>query len=106
MAELAKPWELLDLRDGESTAFRVERYERGEITITARHDGSQKTLPAMRVYVPAGDKPTGVAYWDITSLTLQAQLQPYLDNPNTRGRRFMVTAHGVRPVKRYSLLVT
>lgn len=103
MSLLAKPWELLDLMDGQAVTFGVLRYELGELTIVARHDGQEKTIPTMRVYVRPGDKSHGLAYWDITSLTLQAQLRPFLDSPATKGMRFTVTARGVRPAKRFQL---
>ena len=105
MSELKKPWELLDISDGYSLTFHVLRYELGTVEVTRRYDGATITIPTTRLFVAPGDKSHGLPYWDVTSLTLQAQLKPWLDNPSTRGRTFTVRAQGVRPQKRFALEV-
>lgn len=103
MALLGGPYEILDLADGEAVTIAVERYEAGEAPITDLTTNQRKVVPALRLHLKPGYKKFGPAYWDTTSLTLQAQLRPWLDNPSTRGHKMIITAMGVRPSKRFRL---
>jgi len=105
MATLPEPYELMDLQDKEAVTFRVTRYEEGEIPIKTTEEPGGKIVHACRVHVPREDKPIGLPYYDITSKTLCVQIEPFLRDPVQRARRFTVTAHGVRPRKRFSLEV-
>lgn len=105
MATLPGPYELMDLQDKERVSFRVVRFEEGEITIKTDQEPGGKVVQACRVHVPREDKPAGLPYYDITSKTLCADILPFLKDPVQMRRRFTVTAHGVRPRKRYALEV-
>lgn len=98
--------EILDLQDRESRTFRVVRFEQGEGKIKTDEAPDGKLVEICRVHVPLEDKLTGPPYWDITSKTLCAQILPLLKDPVQVKRRFTVTAHGVRPRKRFSLEVS
>lgn len=106
MATLPEPYELLDLQDKELRTFRVVGYEEDEIPIKTQDEPKGKVVHACRVHVPRDDKVTGLPYYDITSKTLCAQILPFLRDPVQRARRFTVTAHGVRPRKRFTLEVS
>jgi len=102
---LPGPYEILDLQDRESRTFSVERWEQGRVTIKTDEAPEGKEVEVCRIWVQRGDKPTGAPYWDITSKTLCVQILPLLMDPVQVRRRFTVTAHGVRPRKRFSLEV-
>jgi len=108
MAMLPRPWEILEMRDGETREFRILRWELGEIQITPRYPGAQgpKTVQALRIHVPEDVKPTLPHYWDITATTLIAGLLPYLRSPDYREKVFTVRKIGVRPTARFTLKVS
>ncbi len=105
MAELPGPMELLDLQDKESISFRVVRFEEGTTIIKTQEEPEGKEVDVLRIHVPSDTKPTFPPYWDITSKLLRAALLPHLKSPTGIRRTFSVTAHGVRPRKRFSLQV-
>ena len=103
MAELASPVELIDLQDGESKTFRVLSWEKAPLTIRPPHRPEGKTITAIRVHVPAEDKPTFPHYWDLTATTLVAQMEPQLKRPDLPRLRFTILAQGIGPKKRFSV---
>lgn len=104
---LSGPYEIRELGDGEVWEFRVENWEVGEVVIHPRFPGApaEKRIRTLRVYVPRAEKPAGMPYWDVTSQTLIAQLEPFLRTPDFRTRRFRVQAFGVAPRKRFTVTV-
>lgn len=106
MALLPGPYELMDLQDRETVTFRAIRFEEGEVPIKTQDEPEGKLVHVCRVHVPKEDKPVGLPYYDITSKTLCAEIEPFLRDPVQARRRFKVTAHGVRPRKRYRLEVS
>lgn len=105
MVTLAGPYELLDLRDGQTLELAVIAWHEGEVLIHPRYPGApeSKLIVALRVLVAAGTKPMGPPYWDITSQTLVATIRPLLAAAKTLPFKCRLTAHGVAPSKRYSL---
>jgi hypothetical protein len=128
MAELPRPYEIMELADGDRLKLRIKGYtygtirilptgwetrvksdlQRGQIdqalaTVLLR-DG--KPIAALRIVVDQVSKPVGLGYWDITSTTLIAQLLPFLETAGYRAKTFTITAFGVAPKKRFSLEVT
>ncbi|MGH7479729.1 MAG: hypothetical protein ACREJ8_09125 [Candidatus Methylomirabilales bacterium] len=103
MARLPGPYELLDLQHEGAVAFRVVRFEEGDIEIKTTQVPEGKVVEVCRVHVPREDKPTAPFYWDITSKTLCAEILPHLKRPDLSRLRFKVTAFGVAPKKRFSL---
>ncbi len=125
--ELPRPYEILELADGQSARLRIRGWSEGTMRIfpadweariqadlrrgaidqaeaeRRRRDG--KEIGGLRIVIPAEDKPAGPAWWDLTGTTLIAQLQPYLAAPGYRDKVFRITAHGVAPKKRFSLEV-
>src|SRR5574341_2395883 len=128
MAELPRPYDILELRDGQRATLRIRGWSEGTIRIfpadweTRVHgdlrrgaiDQAQadallrdgKPILSLRVVLAPGEKPTGMPYWDITSTMLAAQLRPYLEQPGYQGKTFSILAVGVAPRKRFSLAVT
>jgi len=108
LAELPGPYEILELRDGESVTLRVLDWRLGMMVIHPRTQPgvTEKRIKVLRLYVPREIKPVGPDYWDITSQTLIYQLLPYLQRPDFRALVFKITAHGVAPRKRFSVEVT
>jgi hypothetical protein len=102
---LAKPYELLDLGDGGTKAFQVDRHELGQMQITPRV-GLAKAIHVLRVWVPVADKALHPPYWDITATTLIDQLLPYLKSAAHARSRYTITKTGVAPTARFTLVVT
>lgn len=106
MAMLAGPFELLDLRDGQQLELRVTGLLTGEVEIHPRYVGApaSKIIKAMRVSVDPATKPMGPAWWDITSQTLIAQLEPLIRTASKdKPIKVVLLAQGVAPAKRYSV---
>lgn len=103
MALLEAPAELLDLADGESVEFSVLRFLKGELRIETRLEPEGKVVPTLRVWVPPEDKPMGAPWWDITSRTLQARLEPVLEQLVGSRRRIKITKYGVAPTARHQV---
>ena len=106
MAMLAGPFELLDLRDGQTLELRVTGLLTGEVEIHPRYVGApaSKIIKAMRVSVDPTTKPMGPAWWDITSQTLIAQLEPLIRTASKeKPIKVKLLAQGVAPAKRYSV---
>src|SRR5574341_2460630 len=128
MAELPRPYDILELGDGQRIALRIRGWSEGTIRIfpadwesrvnadlrrgaidqaqaaALLRDG--KPILSLRVVVAPGEKPTGMPYWDITSTMLAAQLRPYLEQAGYQAKTFTIQAAGVAPRKRFSLAVT
>lgn len=105
MAELAKPYELLELQDGQSTSFSVLKWEKGATTVYPAHMPGGKVVDVLRVHVPQADKPHFPFYLDLTAASLVAQVEPHLKRPDLPRLRFRITAHGIPPKKRFTLEV-
>jgi len=102
---LPEPYEILELRDGASVTLKASGYVVGQMRIKPRYPGApaEKVIGALRLQLPAGVKPVGPPFWDVTSQTLIAQLKPHLDDLVRSGREFRITAHGEAPRKRFTL---
>ena len=101
MALLEPPAEILDLQDGGTVEFRIERAEQGELEIRTREAPAPRTVAALRLHVPHEDKPEGAPYWDVTAGNLIARLRPSLERLVRQGQRIKVTKIGVAPVARH-----
>lgn len=99
------PFEILDLRDGQSVEFRILKYEWGQTRIETRLEPEGKVVPVLRVWVPPEDKPLGAPYWDITSRTLQERLRPIIAGLVAARRRLRITKFGVAPTARHQVEV-
>jgi len=62
-------------------------------------------IPVLRLYGKRLDKPSQSPYWDVSSLTLIAQLRPLLEQYRGSTLNLTITANGVKPTKRYSVEV-
>jgi len=103
--ELKSPIELLELKDGETVKFRIERWQKGKITIHPRTPGAppEKVVECLRIWVPTEYKKWWPPYWDITANRLRTQLEGFLTRPDLRLLEFTVTAHGSAPRTRYTI---
>ena len=126
--DLPKPYEILELADGQKMTFHVKGWEQGTIRIFPKdwegrvqvmigrgqisedlareYRQNGKPIDALRVVVPREEMPPGKMYWDITATTLIAQILPSLQRPDFKEKTFMVTAHGIAPAKRFTLEVS
>lgn len=101
--ELAGPYEIMELRDGERIDLHVERFELGRAEIRPRDGRPPHEVPFLRVFVPAADKVELPRYWDITAKHLIAGMLGYLDAGIRAGRTFRITKHGKAPRARFTL---
>lgn len=127
MSDLAEPMEFLDLEHGNSIQLRITSYEIGTTVIhptklTPRHhrlhmDQNGLTeppapgtpisvrIPVLRVHGERLDTPSPLRYWDISSKTLTADLEPRLRAAAGVPLDVVLTANGYKPTKRYSVEV-
>jgi hypothetical protein len=95
--------EILELAPGESRSFTVLSAEEGRTIINPRDGRPPKEIPVLRLHVGISDKPTFPQYYDVTSLTLQAQMKPLVLAPGYVPRRFTVQKVGSGPQARFTL---
>jgi len=95
--------EIFELAPGESRSFTVLWAEEGRTIINPRDGRPPKEIPILRLHVDPRDKPTFPQYYDVTSLTLQAQLKPLVLAPGYVARRFTVQKVGSGPQARFTL---
>lgn len=105
MAELPGPFEILELEDGHSIELNLDKYETGEMLIHPKYKPEGKWIKGLRAWVKEGTKEFFPYYWDITSQTLVAQLEPMLAAPAGMARTYIVTKHGSGPKARFSVEV-
>jgi hypothetical protein len=125
LAELPGPYEILDLVHQNSIMLQVFSYERGWILIHPKNPSPRQVsiymqqndltaapapgtpisnqIPAIRLYGQRLDKASPAKYWDVTALTLQADLLPRLQVAQGHPVTLTITANGVAPTKRYSV---
>jgi hypothetical protein len=124
---LSEPYEFIDLADGESELLHVTGYQDGTAVIhpknpTARHlrqHMDQRGLsqppavgtpisvevPVLRLMSTRTDKPEGLAYRDVTSKRLRADLLARFIAGLALPVTLRLTANGHRPQKTYSVEV-
>lgn len=117
--------ELLDLEHGNQITLRLERFEQGTTLIHPKQPSPRQLriymqqngltappapgtpisnrIPVLRVFGSRVDQPSPLHYWDVTSLTLQADLLPRLLAHQGLPLTVTLTAHGYKPTKRYSV---
>lgn len=105
MAELPGPFEIFEIEDGQSIELKLIKYETGEMLIHPAYRPAGKWIQGLRVWVQEGTKEFFPFYWDITSQTLVAQLEPMLAAPDGMARTYIVTKHGSGPKARFSVEV-
>lgn len=105
LKSLPPPFEIFELKSGEKKCFRVEKWEAGLIKIKTRRaiPIGEKTVVALRVYVPKKYKELPPPWWDITAKTLVWQLYGILKSPRYDRYLICVTKHGVPPKARFSV---
>jgi len=104
---LAQPYEILELRDGQSLTMHIQKWELGTMLIKPRYPGApgEKEILVLRLTLPKAEKPVGLDYWDVTAQTLIAQLRPLLERRLHEAHAIRVTAHGEAPRKRFTVEV-
>lgn len=103
MAELERPYEIYEWKDGETREFTIERWEEGDLEIHPRDGRPPKMIKVLRIHVPEEEKPEFPHYWDLTSSRLFAQLRSVLQTRWRPGQRLKVTAIGRAPRTHFSV---
>jgi hypothetical protein len=104
---LAKPYEYLELRSGESVILQPIKYEIGTASITKNSgdDAGTKTIDILRLFYDKDPLTPGIDYYDISGATLIYQLMPMLDKVITGKKSVKITAFGQAPRKRFTVEV-
>ena len=97
--------EILELGDEGTFEVRPISFKHGKTTIRTPKYPEGKSIDVLRLWVRPEEKMLGPNYWDITSQTLIAQLLPYFEAAEWRGKTFRITKHGVAPQARFTLEV-
>jgi len=79
LPSLTPPFDLLDLRPGDSQALDLVRGQLGKSVINPRDGRPRKEVYTFRVWVTPGTKPTVPDFWDITATTVIAALWAYME---------------------------
>ena len=97
--ELPGPYEILDLKDGESVRLRVVSWERGVAGFHFRRlpPGEVEMVRVLRVHLAAGSKAYPPHYWDIHQKRVISQLLPLLLARGWQHYEYAVTKHGRPP---------
>jgi len=66
---------------------------------------AEKVVRSLRIWLQEGIKPTGVPYWDVTSQTLVAQLEPIMKRDDLRRLTIRIDAYGIAPRKRFTVTI-
>ena len=103
MAELERPYEIYEWKDGETREFTIERWEEGDLEIHPRDGRPPKEIKVLRIHVPVEEKPEFPHYWDLTSSRLFAQLRAILQTRRLAVHRVKVTAIGRAPRTHFSV---
>ena len=119
--------EFLDLEHGHAISLSITRHELGTgvihpSVVTKRHVRIYMTqqgltlppapgtpisiqVPILRLWGTRLDAASRAPYWDVSSKHLIADLQTRLNNNGGNPLTVVLTAHGVKPTKRYSVEV-
>ena len=103
MELLPRPFEILELDDGQSITMTIESWEEGEAIINPRYMDKPKTITVLRAHVPESEKEYFPFYWDITAVTAVTQLKPLLEAEIHKRRKIKITKHGVAPRARFKI---
>jgi len=107
LPELEPPYEILELKPGETKAITVIDWQLGKMTIHPRWPGAppEKTVRAIRLFVPREEKPLFPHYWDITAGTLVPQVWTILREARVPPNKVVleITKVGAAPKARFSV---
>ena len=104
--DLAGPFELLEMTDGQEITLRPRKWELGKALIEPRDGQAPKVIHVLRIHVDEQFKPTLPQYWDLTAKHLVAGLYPYLTRPGWQRKTFTIKKLGVAPRARFTLKVS
>jgi len=107
LKDLEPPYEILELKPGETKSLTVVDWQLGKMKISPRWPGApaEKVIRAIRLFVPKEEKPTFPHYFDATAGTLVPQLYTILREAGVPPRtiRLEITKIGSPPKARFSV---
>ena len=107
LPELPPPYEILELKPGETRRLTVVRWGIGRAVIHPRFPGAprEKTVRVIRMWVPEEEKPLYPHYWDATAGTLVPQLYAILRDVGVPPHKAVIeiTKVGAPPKARFSV---
>lgn len=102
---LPGPFELLDLRHGESATLSIVDGVLGRANINPTGAAGPKPVIVLRVFLEPGTKPTVPYQYDITSQHLASTLWEYIRAGTAKLNRFKITKYGEGKPARFSIEV-
>lgn len=105
-SEIAGPYNILDLAEGESVEVEVAGYAVGRSVreITDAFGIRRIEAPIMRIHLPPGKTVLGAPYLDILAGRTIATVKAFVDHFKTP-LKLKFTAHGKEPAKWYEVEV-
>jgi len=96
---LPGPYEILEIKPGDSITITPLRYQLGKVVIRPTWAGAprEKEVDAIRVWVPETEKNYYPPYWDITPGHLVAALRELLPMAMRTHQKLKITAVLTRP---------
>jgi hypothetical protein len=91
------------MSDGETRELVVTGFTTGTTQITPRDRQTPKTVHVVRVLVDNQTKPLFPPYYDLTAVTLTAQIEPILAGVTSWPKVLRITAYGHAPTRRYGV---
>lgn len=103
-ATLPPPYNILDIPEGQSVEFTINKIEEGEMEREVYYRGRRvtETRPLLRVYFPVGEFLFGAPYLDLFSQRAIMAIKSITAAYGV-GTRVRLTAVGVEPSKHYSV---
>lgn len=101
--DVAPPYDILELADGESRDLTVTEMGTGSMVITPRDGRPAREIRVTRLTVPQSTKAAPPDYWDVTSQLIQPTLQALLSAPGALPKRIRITKSGSGPSSRLSV---
>ena len=104
---LPRPYEFLEINDGESQDLNIVNYKEGSVVIVPRLPNPQipKQITVLRVYYDRDPSLPGIEYYDVSSQTLIYQLAPMLDDIIKEKKIVRISAYGKGVKKRFTVSV-
>jgi hypothetical protein len=104
---LQGPYEILELDHLAITTITPTGYESGLMDIQPKYAprGTTKRIKVLRLFYDKPSDQAGVNWWDITSSTLIAQVQPMIEAVIQQHKSIAIKAEGQAPRKRFTVRV-
>lgn len=102
---LAKPYRLVMPFRNHSFSIEIQGAVEGEIQADVNGDGQLETIPCVRVFGRRLDKPSRIAYWDITCRQPSTMLEAFLRSGSLIGKSVTFSVIGRGAMRRDTITI-